>query len=149
MTYQFYQQGAFLQLQGRLGKDLQVEKTKNGNRYLKFSIAVSAGTAKDEGGNWQSLTNWYSIIIWDKGGNSSLLLDVIEKPPSEKLFFAKGNLVDFRGVVIVSSRVYEGKVYVEYTCNNFYDLVKVQSSNSSSTQDSSSKVLSNEIPDDF
>ena len=121
--YSFYEKGAFISLKGRLGHDLEVKNYDN-SRLVKLNIAVDAGSKK-ENDEWQTVTNWYSFNVWDKGGNSKLLLDNIENPPSEKLVFQKGNLVKVYGTVQQNLRIYEDKPYIDYTFIDFLNLFKV------------------------
>jgi hypothetical protein len=129
--YQFYQAGSFSELDGRLAGDPIIQTTKDNKRYCKLSIAVDAGSKKN-GDNWENLTDWYAITIWDNGGNSSEFLNAVENPPSDKIAFKKGNRILFRGLITKNLRVHENKAYCDYSVNNFYDLVKIKGSSPTS-----------------
>ena len=52
----------FVILSGNICNDLEVKETSNGNKYLKFSLAVRNG--KDKNGN--ELTEFVNCVAWNK-----------------------------------------------------------------------------------
>ena len=143
MAYQYYQKGSLTVINGRLSEELVVKTTTQGKKYVKLNIAVDAGDVKSESGEYQKITEWNSITIWDNGGNSSNLIGTIEKPVSDKMKFGKGHSVCFIGLVSKKLRVHEGKAYCDYTVHTFYDLMKIYigsaaTNNSSDNQDTAS-----------
>jgi hypothetical protein len=139
VAYQYYQKGSLQVINGRLKEDLVVLTTTQGKKYVKLGIAVNAGDVKSESGEWVETTDWYNIVIWDNGGNSSELIKTIEKPPSDKMKFAKGNLVSLIGLLSKKLKVYEGKAQCEYTVHTFYDLLKVYTGSTANNSNSSNE----------
>jgi single-stranded DNA-binding protein len=114
--YQIIQQGIPMTVIGRLGNDPVVEQTTDGKAYVRLSIAVSAGSKKDEDGNYQNVTHWVSASIWDNGdsGATKAFMEVIENPPSEGLTFKKGQYVVLSADAIPEAKERDGKVYINY-----------------------------------
>ena len=53
-------------IQGRLGKDAEILKTKDGKTFCRFSIANSKSW-KDQNGEWQKRTTWPPIVTFQEG----------------------------------------------------------------------------------
>ncbi len=122
--YSLYPAGMFIEVPGNLGKDLEVKRTNDGKRYVKIDIATPAGSKKN-GDDYENVTDWNSVTVWDNGGNSKLFIDHIENPPSEKVKFYKGNSVVLRAFVSKNVRMYEGKAYCDLEVKEFLHLSKV------------------------
>lgn len=50
---------------GRLGKDPDVQNTRDGKVYAKFSVATSERW-KDKSGQKQEKTEWHNCVIWNE-----------------------------------------------------------------------------------
>lgn len=137
MAYQFYVSGVESTITGRLGADIVIE-TKGDKRTAKIKIASNSGSKKNEAGDYENITTWYDLTIWDNGGASTEFLDAIEKPPSEKLVFKKGNNVVFYGMITNGVREYEGKAYTDTKVNHFFHLAKVPPNVAKQQEDTSS-----------
>ena len=132
--YSFYASGSFTIIEGRLGADPEIKTLDNGKRLVKLSIAVNAGSKKKDDGTYENLTEWNSVTIWDNGGASTLLIDTIAKPPSDKLVFQKGNQVVLYCHATKSLRVYNDKPFCDITATQFYHLYKVLSNGNGATK---------------
>lgn len=53
-------------IQGRLGKDAEILKTKEGSPYSRFSIACSKSWP-DSDGEWRQTTDWIPVVTFQKG----------------------------------------------------------------------------------
>lgn len=51
---------------GRLGKDPEVRTLESGTQVAKFSLATDE-SYKDKNGEWQTNTEWHTIIVWREG----------------------------------------------------------------------------------
>ena len=71
---------------GRLGKTAEVNSTKAGNPYAKFSVAATEHW-KDKGGQKQEHTTWYNVILWGQLANA--IGHLLEKG---MLVFAQGRI---------------------------------------------------------
>lgn len=131
VRYSIFPEGSFMEISGRLGADLVISKTKNDKRYCVLSIAVNAGSKKDENGEYINITDWYKITVWDNGGNSTVFLNHLETA-SEKVKFYKGNKVILRAMITKKVEIHEGKAYCNYTATNFFHLGKEMSDKSTS-----------------
>jgi hypothetical protein len=137
MAYQFYVSGTQSTIAGRLVADIVIE-TKGDKRTAKIKIAANAGSKKNEAGDYENIVDYYDITVWDNGGASTEFLDAIEKPPSEKLVFKKGNNVVFYGMITNGVREYEGKGYKDTKVNHFFHLAKVLPNVAKQQEDTSS-----------
>ena len=54
-------------LLGRLGKDAELDYTRNDTPYAKFSMATGRRWKNDDG-EWEEETTWHNVIVW---GNSA------------------------------------------------------------------------------
>jgi single-strand DNA-binding protein len=52
-------------LTGRLGKDVELRYTPNGNPVATFSVA-SNRPIKQQDGNWSDQTEWFRVVAWEK-----------------------------------------------------------------------------------
>lgn len=50
---------------GNLGKDPELRHTGGGTAVVEFSVAVN-GRRKAANGEWEDVTEWFSVKIWDK-----------------------------------------------------------------------------------
>ena len=137
MAYQFYVSGTQSTIAGRLVADIVIE-TKGDKRTAKIKIAANAGSKKNKAGDYENIVDFYDITVWDNGGASTEFLDAIEKPPSEKLVFKKGNNVVFYGMITNGVREYEGKAYKDTKVNHFFHLAKVLPNVAKQQEDTSS-----------
>jgi len=84
-------------LEGFTAKDLIVETSKNGNRYIRFSIGLNkGGSKKNAEGNWESKgqTSWIQCVFFI--------------PPwkaTKDLICTKGTRIEVRGELETSSWV--------------------------------------------
>lgn len=83
---------------GRLGKDAEVKVSQNGDKYLKFSLANRVYK------NGEEDTVWYDVITSKP--------EFLNKLPE---FLKKGSYVIVNGQLSVSTRIYEGSVYTNFT----------------------------------
>ena len=51
-------------LSGRLGKDVELKHTPNGDAVTTFSVASSRSTR--EGDSWKEQTEWFRVVAWQK-----------------------------------------------------------------------------------
>lgn len=56
-------------LVGRLGKDVELRYTSNGNAVANFSLATSDSWT-DKEGKKQEKTEWHNIVAWGKTGEN-------------------------------------------------------------------------------
>ena len=89
-------------IQGRLGNDAKILKTKNDKPYARLSVAVSESW-KDKDGEWQERTHWVPVVTFQEG--------LIEKVLKEKA--KKGAEVVIQGEV--SSFDYKDKNNIQRT----------------------------------
>ena len=52
-------------LMGNLGQHPEIQDFQNGDRVAKLSLAT-AQSYKDKNGNWQKLTEWHKIVIYNQ-----------------------------------------------------------------------------------
>ena len=52
-------------LMGRLGKDVQINQTRNGIPYARLSIATTR-RQKSNNGNYEDITSWHHVTVWRK-----------------------------------------------------------------------------------
>ena len=52
---------------GYLGGDAQI-KTIGGREYVALSLATNS-REKDESGQWQDVTQWIEVLLWNKGSS--------------------------------------------------------------------------------
>jgi single-stranded DNA-binding protein len=103
--------GFEIKVSGNLGKDPEVRDVNN-TRVIKFSLAASAGRKKVDD-NWENQTQWITINIWENVPGADKVFAFID-PDQEWMKIKKGAQFSIEGYVIQSSRVYEGKSYIEY-----------------------------------
>lgn len=85
---------------GHLGKDPEIRTLENGTKVGRFSLATTENY-RDKNDNWQSLTEWHSIVVWRF---------LAEKAERE---FKKGGLVYIEGKMTYTK--YKDKDGVERT----------------------------------
>lgn len=85
---------------GHLGKDPEIRTLENGTKVGRFSLATTENY-RDKNDNWQSLTEWHSIVVWRY---------LAEKAERE---FKKGGLVYIEGKMTYAK--YKDKDGVERT----------------------------------
>lgn len=105
--YQALENGTLVVIEGNLGSDPEIREGEN-YTIASLSIAVKAGSQKDDSGNYKDITHWRKLSIFDNGGNSSAFIEFLKNPSSEKMAFRKGNRVKFIGYLGVPE-VAEGK----------------------------------------
>lgn len=57
-------------LEGRLGKDPELNYTQNGTAVANLSLATSENY-KDKDGQRQEKTEWHKIVVWDKNAENA------------------------------------------------------------------------------
>jgi single-strand DNA-binding protein len=57
-------------LTGFLGKDPEFKNLENGKAVVRLSVATDDGY-KDQKGEWQTNTNWHSVILWNKAATNA------------------------------------------------------------------------------
>lgn len=82
---------------GRLGKDAEVLKTKDGKPYVRFSVANNSFS------NGQEKTEWFDILSYDPY--------IAEKRAQ---YLRKGTYVIITGPIESVPNVYNGKMYINY-----------------------------------
>lgn len=71
---------------GHLGRDPEVKHLENGASVARLAIATNENY-KDKEGNWQSITDWHTVIAW------RALADIAEKQLKKgSLVFVEGKL---------------------------------------------------------
>lgn len=100
-----------IKVSGNLGKDPEVRDVK-GTRVIKFSLAASAGRKKVNE-QWENQTQWITINIWENVPGADKVFAFLD-PDQDWMKIKKGAQFSIEGYVVQSSRVYEGKSYVEY-----------------------------------
>lgn len=83
---------------GHLGKDPEVKHLENGASVARMTVATNENY-KDKDGNWQSITDWHTVIAWRS------LAELAEKQ------LKKGSLVYIEGKL--KSRSYKDNAGVE------------------------------------
>ena len=53
-------------IQGRLGRDAEILKTKGGSPYSRFSVACSKSWPGSDG-EWRQTTDWIPVVTFQKG----------------------------------------------------------------------------------
>lgn len=148
--YNFYPTGTFSIIEGRLGAEPEIKVLESGKRLVKLNIATNAGSKKKEDGSYDYVTEWSSVTIWENGGESTLLIDTIANPPSDKLVFGKGHSVILYAHIISNLRVYNDKPFRDITVTQFHHLYKTlgqkpSESNNNGTSENGTK--SSEVPE--
>lgn len=97
-------------LMGHTGKDVEMRYTADGKGVASFSLATSESW-KDKSGNWQSVTEWHNIVVWDP------LADRVKDLPKGAMVYVEGKIktnewtdhdgVKRRTINIVASRVFD------------------------------------------
>ena len=58
--------GAYAEICGQLGTDIEIRNAKNGKRYGILNVAVNKGVKQPESGEWVSKTYWFKIHVWNQ-----------------------------------------------------------------------------------
>ncbi len=77
-----------VQLIGRVGQDLELKETKNGKKFLNFSLATNE-FYKNAKGERVKETTWHKIVAWNKP--AELLTELVEKGNQ---ILVKGKLIN-------------------------------------------------------
>lgn len=85
-----------VQIIGRLGRDPEEHVTKNGSKYVTFTMAVDR-TWKSRDGERKKETDWFNVEAWGKLGEICLK------------YLAKGRLVFLEGRLRTSRYEHEGE----------------------------------------
>lgn len=81
---------------GNLGADPELKVTQGGTSVLKLRMAT-ADSYKDKDGNWKERTEWHSVTVWGKRGESLAKL------------LAKGSKLLVKGSIRTSSYEKDGE----------------------------------------
>ncbi len=76
-----------IHLIGNIGQDAELLNTKNGEQFLKFSLATNE-YSRDKAGNKITRTEWHSVLVFGS-----------ERAKRLKEEFTKGKLVAINGVL--------------------------------------------------
>jgi single-strand DNA-binding protein len=57
-------------LLGNLGRDPEFRMTPQGNSVCTLNIATTE-SYKDKSGNWQEVTDWHRVVLWDSRADSA------------------------------------------------------------------------------
>jgi primosomal replication protein N len=63
------QEDARIHLSGRIGRYFDVKRTQSGKLLAVFSVAT-AGSYKDESGQWQKKTAWQRVVVWGEAAEA-------------------------------------------------------------------------------
>jgi primosomal replication protein N len=63
------QEDARIRLSGRIGRYFDVKQTQRGTWLAVFSVAT-AGSYKDESGQWQKKTAWQKVVVWGEAAET-------------------------------------------------------------------------------
>lgn len=85
---------------GNIGKDPEIKQIDNGAKVARFSVATNENY-KDKSGEWQTQTEWHTVIAWRN------LAESVERN------FSKGKLVYIEGKL--THRKYEDRDGVNRT----------------------------------
>jgi len=85
-----------VQIIGRLGRDPEGRETKNGSKYVTFTVAVDR-TWKSRDGERKKETDWFNVEAWGKLGEICLK------------YLTKGRLVFLEGRLRTSRYEHEGE----------------------------------------
>jgi len=85
-----------VQIIGRLGRDPEGRVTKNGSKYVTFTVAVDR-TWKSRDGERKKETDWFNVEAWGKLGGICLK------------YLTKGRLVFLEGRLRTSRYEHEGE----------------------------------------
>lgn len=55
----------YVSLIGRIGRDPNFEKLKNGSEVLNIAVG-SSENYKDKNGDWQEAVTWHDVQVWGK-----------------------------------------------------------------------------------
>lgn len=80
-----------LTLIGNVGKDPELNTSKNGNSYCNLSIAVNK-RYKDEDGQTKTVTNWFPFTLWGK------------KAETLSKYIKKGSTIAVSGELVTKKR---------------------------------------------
>lgn len=114
---------------GRLGKDPEVRTLESGTQVAKFTLATDE-PYKDKNGEWQSNTEWHTIILWRE------LAERAEKQ------LKKGYLVYIEGKITYRTWKDENNIdrtFCEIVAHTFR-LLKTPEQNASATNDYKEKT---------
>ena len=116
-------------IMGRIGKDIELRRTNNGNAVCTFSLAVDRDRKEQDGSR---ITDWINCVAWRQNA------EYVSK------YGAKGRIVGLEGRL--QSRSYEDKngnkrTVWEVMVNNLYFADKAETTTESTT-------TLEEIPDD-
>jgi single-strand DNA-binding protein len=105
----------YVELTGRLGKDVQITTFDNGKKKAAFSM-VTTEAYKDYKGQDKEINTWHNIVAWGKIAENMSTL-------------SKGNKVKVVGSI--NNRSYQDKENVkkyvtEINCSDFSNLAKIE-----------------------
>jgi single-strand DNA-binding protein len=63
------QEDARIHLSGRIGRYFDLKQTQRGTWLAVFSMAT-AGSYKDESGQWQKKTAWQRVVVWGEAAEA-------------------------------------------------------------------------------
>jgi primosomal replication protein N len=69
VAYFHPQEDARIVLSGRIGRYFDVKQTQRGTWLAVFSVAT-AGSYKDESGQWQKKTAWQRVVVWGEAAET-------------------------------------------------------------------------------
>lgn len=58
--------GAFAEICGQLGTDIEIRNAKNGKKYGILNVAVNKSVKQPESVEWAVKTYWFKIHVWNQ-----------------------------------------------------------------------------------
>lgn len=104
-----------VRLIGNVGSDISIEETKNGKKFVQFSLAIN-NRGKNKNGEVEQNTNWFRVTAWNKTA------ELINQ------YLGKGDEVAIDGFLNSNSYEKDGekRISVEVVVNEFLVTKKMQ-----------------------